>query len=146
MLAEQMLQMAQRMKITAALIYIDLDKLKWINDTFGHSMGDQAIIDTASLLRNAFRASDVIARLGGDEFVALALESQENPGNGMVERLLKLLENFNAKNERQYTLAISLGLARYERDSLSSLDMLVEAADQAMYAQKQAKNRTGKSP
>lgn len=144
-LAEQMLQMAQRMKITAALTYIDLDKLKWINDTYGHSMGDQAIIDTASLLRNAFRASDVIARLGGDEFVVLALESQENPGNGMLERLLELLENFNAKNERQYTLAISLGLARYESDSLSSLDMLVEAADKAMYAQKQAKNRAEKS-
>ena len=49
--------------------------MKWINDTLGHREGDRALIDTASILRNTFRASDIVARIGGDEFIGLSIES-----------------------------------------------------------------------
>ena len=66
-LATQQLKIAHRLKQGLALFYLDLDRMKWINDTLGHREGDRALIDTASILRNTFRASDIVARIGGDE-------------------------------------------------------------------------------
>jgi diguanylate cyclase (GGDEF)-like protein/PAS domain S-box-containing protein len=138
-LATQLIQMTQRMKLTAVLIYIDMDGLKLINDTWGHSAGDQALVDTAGILKIAFRSSDIIARLGGDEFVVLAIESNENSGSKMIERLKEQLYTHNAQENRLYKLSISIGLAHYEPGDVCSLDVLLEEADKAMYEYKQAK-------
>src|SRR6185369_5039973 len=72
LLAEQQIKLAQRTGKGLVLVFADLDRLKWINDTLGHAEGDRAIQDTALILRNSFRTSDIVARLGGDEFVALS--------------------------------------------------------------------------
>ena len=66
-LAEQQCKIADRMKREMMMIYIDLVKMKYINDTFSHQEGDRALIDTANILRNTFRPADIIARIGGDE-------------------------------------------------------------------------------
>ena len=77
-LAEQQLQIASRTGREMVLLFVDLDKLKSINDALGHAEGDQALRETATILKNSFRESDIIARIGGDEFVVLAAETPEH--------------------------------------------------------------------
>jgi diguanylate cyclase (GGDEF)-like protein/PAS domain S-box-containing protein len=138
-LAGQLINMANRMDVNAVLIYVDLDRLKWINDTFGHSAGDQALMDTGTILKNAFRSSDIIARFGGDEFVVLALESQENTHEMMLTRLDDRLNAWNSEAKRNFNLSFSVGLAESKRDAPVSIETLLEEADQAMYAIKATK-------
>ena len=101
-LANQTINMARRMKLNATLVFMDLDELKWINDLLGHAAGDQALIDTAQILKNVFRSSDIIARVGGDEFVALAIDSAENPGENMLKRLQEQLDIHNTWFDQDY--------------------------------------------
>src|SRR5687768_12649372 len=72
-LAEQQIRMARRQKLAYLLIFIDLDKLKEINDTFGHAEGNRALLEAADVLRGSLRQSDILARFGGDEFGALCV-------------------------------------------------------------------------
>ena len=74
-LSEVQLKLARRSGCDMVLFFIDVDGLKQINDSFGHSEGDNALIRTAEVLRMTFRESDVLARIGGDEFGALAIEA-----------------------------------------------------------------------
>jgi diguanylate cyclase (GGDEF)-like protein/PAS domain S-box-containing protein len=138
-LTGQLVNMTRRMKLNAVLIYIDLDGLKWINDNLGHAAGDQALIDTGMILKRTLRTSDIIARLGGDEFVVLAIESAENSGNLILNRLEEQLKKHNAQAGREYTLSFSSGMARYDWKNPQSMDDLLEAADKAMYEKKQTK-------
>jgi diguanylate cyclase (GGDEF)-like protein/PAS domain S-box-containing protein len=139
LLAEQVIVMAGRMKINAVLIYIDLDRLKWINDTLGHATGDLALIETAKILKSAFRSSDILARLGGDEFVVLAAETAENSTDVMLTRLETLVNKSNARAGRKYQLSLSVGTAYLNWEKPVPLASLLEQADQRMYQQKQAK-------
>jgi diguanylate cyclase (GGDEF)-like protein len=138
-LANQLINMAHRMRMDATLIYIDMDQLKWINDNLGHAIGDQALIDTGQILKNAFRSSDIIARVGGDEFVTLAIESAESPSDVMMMRLLQQLDSHNARLDQPYVLSLSIGTAHYEWKRPRTLEDLLDEADKAMYADKQAK-------
>ncbi len=82
---------------------MDLNDFKPINDTCGHAVGDQALVVVAEVLRETFRESDVIGRLGGDEFVVLAVNSQYNSGDVLVERLERQLEIQNLRPDQSYT-------------------------------------------
>lgn len=137
-LASQILSVAQRIELDAALFYIDVDSLKQINDTFGHAVGDQAIVDVANILRASFRVSDVIARIGGDEFVALAFESAENSASIMQQRLQQNLDG-HAELRRSFRLSFSAGLARYSWRDPKPVTALLDEADRAMYQIKQSK-------
>jgi diguanylate cyclase (GGDEF)-like protein len=141
LLANQLILMADRMSLNAALFYIDLDRLKWINDSLGHAMGDQALVEIASVLKKVFRSSDIVARLGGDEFVVLAVETAENSGPVMQARLHEQISVQNALPDRLYELSFSVGLARYEWHQPVKLDLLLEEADRAMYKEKQEKKQ-----
>ncbi|HXT48738.1 MAG TPA: diguanylate cyclase, partial [Gemmatimonadaceae bacterium] len=96
-LARQHMKMADRMRKRVSHIFVDLDGLKEINDTLGHREGDLALIETADLLRETFRESDIIARIGGDEFVVLALETV---GLAQEHWVTRLQENLTRRNER----------------------------------------------
>jgi diguanylate cyclase (GGDEF)-like protein/PAS domain S-box-containing protein len=135
-LAEQQLKIADRMKKEMLLIYIDLDKMKHINDTFGHQEGDRALIDTAHILRDTFRSSDIIARLGGDEFAILALETGERYSETLVNRLKANVETHNDKSGRSYALSLSVGVTHYNPEAPCSIDELLSRADALMYEQK----------
>ncbi|MFA5354949.1 MAG: PAS domain S-box protein, partial [Thermodesulfovibrionales bacterium] len=86
-LAAQQLNIADRLKQGLVLIYADIDRMKWINDTLGHNEGDQALRNVAAVLKNTLRASDIIARIGGDEFAGLALETSDMTAEGTKCRL-----------------------------------------------------------
>jgi diguanylate cyclase (GGDEF)-like protein/PAS domain S-box-containing protein len=138
MLATQLLGVSRRMHLDAALFFLDLDGLKGINDRFGHAAGDQALKDTAQLLKSIFRSSDVVARLGGDEFVVLAAETPEASGQPLLDRLQEQRREFVTRAGRGYELSFSIGQARDDWTHPRSLDALLAEADQAMYAAKQA--------
>ncbi|MBU1406015.1 MAG: diguanylate cyclase [Proteobacteria bacterium] len=139
-LADKLIKISVRDKTDLLLIYVDFDNLKWINDSLGHSVGDQALIEAATLLRDTFRLADVVARLGGDEFVILctdnsALGNQET----ILNRLSENIEKTNRLTTRQYRLSLSVGVGRYEHHAPCSIDELLRRADQAMYLNKEDK-------
>ncbi|MEW6333088.1 MAG: diguanylate cyclase [Thermodesulfobacteriota bacterium] len=139
-LAEQQIRAANRAQRPLYLTFIDLDRLKWINDTFGHEKGDQVLADTAQLLRQTFRESDIIARLGGDEFAVLSVDAAEINQVQLAQRLQQQIDGYNSREERLYRLAMSWGTVVYQPDSSVSLDQLISAADELMYTQKKTKS------
>jgi len=125
-----------------ALLFIDLDNFKGVNDTLGHDMGDILLIEATQRLRACVRESDTVARLGGDEFTVI-LGELTNPGS--VERVVQniltnLSEPFRLKEE-QVHISASIGITFYPEDAIVIEDLL-KNADQAMYAaKKQGRNR-----
>ncbi len=138
-LARQHMKMADRMRKRVSHIFVDLDGLKEINDSLGHREGDLALIETADLLRETFRESDIIARIGGDEFVVLALETVGLAQEHWVTRLQENLTRRNERPDRRYRLSLSMGIAYYDPDFPCPLDDLLDRADALMYEQKRTK-------
>jgi diguanylate cyclase (GGDEF)-like protein/PAS domain S-box-containing protein len=140
-LAERDLKLAKRTNTPRVLLFIDLDQMKSINDTLGHQEGDLALIDTASILKQAFRDSDIIARIGGDEFVVLAAvtevaERTRDPFKALTSRLKEKVGLHNETENRRFKLSMSLGITHYSPESSCSVDELLSRADSQMYAQK----------
>lgn len=138
-LAEQGLKTAQRTGKEMLLIYGDLDNLKGINDTFGHKEGDQALTDTAQLLKDTFRESDIIARMGGDEFVILAMNSLESSAEKLITRFKQILNVYHLQTKRPYRISISFGFSSFDPLNPCSVDVLIAQADKFMYENKQMK-------
>lgn len=140
-LAEQQVKVAHRTKKEMALFYADLDDLKRINDTFGHEEGDAALIQAASVLREAFRDSDIIARLGGDEFVVLAIDIAEGRVAALTRRLREMAQARNARPGAAYPVSFSLGVARYDPERPCTVQELLAQADRKMYLDKTARKK-----
>jgi diguanylate cyclase (GGDEF)-like protein len=119
-----------------SLLMMDLDHFKRINDTLGHLAGDQALRDTAAVLRRTFRESDIVARLGGDEFVALAHVHRDT--GVLRERLREHLEALNATRSRPYVLEVSIGTTLVSLTNQDDIETLIAQADAAMYQEKRA--------
>jgi diguanylate cyclase (GGDEF)-like protein/PAS domain S-box-containing protein len=137
-LAGQQLKLANRLNRGVLLFYADLNDLKIINDKYGHHEGDKAIEETADLLREVFRESDIIARIGGDEFVVFPVQITDSSTETLNSRFKEHLDAFNEKRDSRYRLSISIGIVHYEKYTGSIEQLLVEA-DKLMYEQK--KNR-----
>jgi diguanylate cyclase (GGDEF)-like protein len=138
-LAEQQLKMSKRLKRDALLLSADMDNLKEINDTLGHKEGDLALIDTANILRESFRESDIIARIGGDEFVVLQIENIDVDSNMLTNRLQNNLEIHNTSRNKK--LSVSIGIIRCEPECPYSIEELLIEADKLMYKQKRNKQK-----
>jgi len=136
-LAEQQMKSVERHGQFVALIYADLDGMKWINDTLGHKEGDRALVDSAAIMKRSFRESDIVARLGGDEFVGLAVMHGRQDGDLLLARLSDSLDRHNRQGQRPYRLAISFGIALYDPQEPCELSELMERGDAVMYEQKQ---------
>ncbi|HLE89770.1 MAG TPA: diguanylate cyclase [Anaerolineales bacterium] len=141
-LATGLLKFTRRAGYSLCLLYIDLDSLKYINDTFGHTAGDTAITHFARILTDTFRDSDVIGRMGGDEFVALIIDATESDLAGMQARLQSNVDAHNLQSERGYALSFSLGVIRVDSKSTITMEALLSQADAAMYKHKQGRKRT----
>jgi len=128
--------MAMRSKQAISAFYIDVNNLKQINDTYDHSVGDAAIIETAEVIKHSFRNADVSARVGGDEFVVLALDDAIETVDSMLARLNGELDKRNAGSDRNYTLSVSVGVGRYEANHKFNIEQLIKEADHSMYIAK----------
>ena len=144
-LAAQQIKIANRLKRELLLISTDLDDLKVINDTMGHKVGDQALIDAASILLETFRDSDIIARIGGDEFVVLQIRIPDDSLSVSTDRLHEILAKHNSQSEKPYRLSLSLGSVVYNPADGKTLDQLLEEADAKMYEQKKSKGSKKKA-
>lgn len=141
-LAQQQLKLAKRTKRVLSLVIADLDGLKQINDSFGHEEGDLALIETAIILKETFRESDVIGRIGGDEFAVIMVEDNKAGAEILTTRFQNNLDARNAKEDRRYKLSISIGMARSDPESSHSIDELLARADVLMYEQKRGKHKS----
>lgn len=125
----------------AALLYIDLDKFKQVNDRFGHAIGDDLLTAVGERLRSSLRQPDQAFRLGGDEFAVLLENAQPAQAESLGMRLLKVLGSPYEFNSHIVDFVTpSIGIALYPQDATSA-DTLTRAADIAMYQAKQERNR-----
>jgi diguanylate cyclase (GGDEF)-like protein/PAS domain S-box-containing protein len=130
---EHLIAQSARNNSIFALLYIDLNKFKIINDTKGHAFGDQVLFETAFRLRQAIRSSDTVARIGGDEFVVLLENiSDENDIALMVETLTIALNKTYLIHDEKFDVNCSIGVAIYPDDGTTS-DNLLAIADKEMY-------------
>lgn len=138
-LAEQQLKLSARSRKSMILYFADLDGMKQINDTWGHDEGDRALINTAFVLRETFRASDILARIGGDEFAVLSIDAMDVVPQSLIRRLEINLQEFNSHKEHPCCLSMSVGVVSYDPEHPCSLDDLICRADDEMYARKDQK-------
>ena len=141
-LATGLLKFARRANLPLYFLYIDLDCLKSINDTFGHGTGDAALTRFARILSETFRDSDAIGRMGGDEFVVLTIDVAENDLSSIQDRLQKNVDIRNNQSISGYALSFSLGAIQVDLDSSITMEELLSQADAAMYKHKQTRKRT----
>lgn len=139
-LSEQRLKLALRMGRDVLMIFIDVDHLKYINDTWGHLAGDRALIDTARVLKESCREADIIARLGGDEFVALMTVESDQTAELVCERIKARVEAHNLETPRGHPLSLSVGATRTKSEGTMLADLLAQA-DTALYEQKRGRGR-----
>ena len=141
-MATSLLKFARRVAYSVSLLYIDLDSLKYINDTFGHAAGDAAITQFSRILLDTFRDSDVIGRMGGDEFVIMMVDATESDLASIQARLQDTVEAYNLHAAPGQTLSFSLGVIRVEPESTITMEELLAQADAAMYQHKLSRRRT----
>jgi diguanylate cyclase (GGDEF)-like protein len=134
LLAEQFLRAAKRAKTVHALIYLDLNGVKQVNDIHGHKAGDALLTDTAQVLKACFRDADIVARLGGDEFAILAVNGENT--EIMLARIHAAAAQFNKGGSSPHSLSFSIGVIRCLPTDESSLLELLHKADTLMYEQK----------
>ena len=139
LLAEQEVKLAHRINRPMLLFFCDVDSLKSINDSHGHTQGDLALKEVSGILKDTFRDADILARLGGDEFVVLAVDALLESAETMTGRIQAALEIGNRKGQRPYQLNLSTGVARCDPEVPSSVSELIVEADRLMYSQKQAR-------
>lgn len=140
-IAEQQLKLARRSRAPLHLGFIDMDGMKAINDQFGHAVGDEALKDTATLLRASFRDSDLLARVGGDEFLVLAVDADNKTMERIQKRLFAAMIKHNLEAQSPYALSLSLGVVACNVESGATLDQMIEEADRRMYQAKGEKRR-----
>ncbi|MCA1907768.1 MAG: EAL domain-containing protein [Magnetospirillum sp.] len=133
----QAITLAEREKRRVALVFLDLDHFKTVNDSLGHMAGDRLLKDVAGRLRGVMRESDTVARLGGDEFVVVLNHVRDGDAVADVaEKIMKAMEAPAYVDDQEITTSVSMGIALYPDDG-EDFDTLLKKADSAMYHAKQ---------
>lgn len=127
----------------SALLYIDLDQFKLINDTSGHIAGDQLLTQLAGLMREQLRAGDVLARLGGDEFGVLTANVQDTDEvHHVAERLRERIDGYMfVWEQRSYAISASIGVVMIERPDITLRDLFAQADTACYMAKESGRNR-----
>jgi two-component system cell cycle response regulator len=141
-LGEHYVKLASRLESLFMVAFADLDGMKEINDAFGHQEGNRALVETANILRDSCRRSDILGRIGGDEFAILIVDADTMCGNVVHHRIQQKLHSRNASPSRRYPLSLSVGLIAAGVTQHADLERLLNEADAAMYNEKQSKKTT----
>jgi diguanylate cyclase (GGDEF)-like protein len=134
---ERLIARVDRYGVHGAMLFVDVDGLKVINDSFGHRAGDEALVQIAGLLAKGVRHSDVVARIGGDEFGILLENSDEAAAHETAARLIEQISNCEVLHDgEELPLSVAIGVGMI--DALDTAEAVMERADEAMYARKAA--------
>ncbi|HAO23687.1 MAG TPA: diguanylate cyclase, partial [Methylophaga sp.] len=138
LMAEQAILQAQRKSSSLAMMFIDLDNFKSVNDICGHHVGDALLVEVAQRINQRLRASDTVFRIGGDEFVVLLSDVAQNQHLQTVgDKIIAALSEKILIDNCPCQIGASIGIARYPEDG-ENIDALLKAADEAMYRVKQS--------
>jgi len=130
---EQAIQSAKRHKHKVALMFLDLDRFKYVNDTLGHNVGDELLKTIAGRLKSCVRAEDTVARLGGDEFTVVLTEVAHAEDAGLIaDKIVKAVCKPVTVSEEMIDTSVSVGISIFPDDAVECEGML-KAADTAMY-------------
>jgi len=126
-----------------SLVMVDIDFFKKVNDTFGHTEGDQVLCRVSSLLKTSVRKKDIVARYGGEEFILILPEARLDETFVMAERIRRLVEETLFEvGKAQINLTLSMGISNFPSHRVKSREELMEMADQALYdAKRGGRNR-----
>lgn len=138
---EQAIALAQRNATAFAVLFLDLDRFKHINDSLGHMFGDRVLVEVAERLSGCVRQVDTAARLGGDEFVLLLNQTDTRGAETAAQRVLEALSRPFELDEMAFSLSCSIGIALFPDDG-DCMDELIKNADSAMYYVKE-RGRSG---
>lgn len=127
---------------SSAILFLDLDEFKAVNDNLGHDAGDRLLIEVADILQHRVREYDVVSRFGGDEFVILAIGASQQEAMKIAESILELMRGYHfTEGDSSFNVYCSIGITLIE-DSTLSVDQLIKQADSACH-QAKAKGRNG---
>ena len=127
------IERSERYQQNFSLLFLDLDKFKRINDTYGHLFGDLVIKDTANIIKNNVRTHDVVARYGGEEYAVILVNTNKEDCMKTVKRIRENVENhIYTNNEVSERMTISIGIAQFPEDSEEARG-LIRFADERMY-------------
>lgn len=125
-----------------AVVFVDMDNLKQVNDTFGHNEGDYALKCIADILKKSFREQDPIGRIGGDEFIAYAVIDEPNLVHSIRRNIEQLSEELNADCDKPYYIEMSVGVKEVISHQRMDLKDILKEADNVLYADKKNKRKS----
>ena len=134
------LDRAQRVRRPLAIVFLDLDRFKLVNDNLGHSAGDRLLQEMSRRFRQAVRSDDFVARLGGDEFVVLIYENQKKVVEAYLKALIDQVNDYNERGELPFPIHFSYGMTIFNK-TYQNLQELVRHSDRLMYQEKQKKQQ-----
>jgi len=137
-LLDKMVHDAKRREAMIAVMFLDLDNFKQVNDNFGHNMGDKILCKVAKILSDSLRLNDIAARLGGDEFIFAFSDVKEVEDlNTLTQRIIKNISGIELPSEISIDLGASIGVI-YGKMPHNNTEYLIQLSDQLMYEAKQA--------
>ena len=138
-LAVRELARAQRNERYTSLFMLDIDHFKVVNDTYGHPIGDEALIHLVKIIKDSVRMQDLYGRWGGEEFVILLAETDADEARQIAERLRqRIADSTLVINNHTIKLTVSIGISTVTGSNMPGLECMIEQADKAMYEAKHA--------
>lgn len=123
-------------KVHTTVCFIDVDKLKRVNDNYGHDEGDRLLIVISDVLKKSVRNGDIVFRLGGDEFIIIFPHTSLKQAKKIEKRIWDNIEEVNNSSQFKFKLQISSGFCEFSSSDVNSIDELIRKADSNMYKQK----------
>ena len=133
---EQLTDKAKSENTDLTVCFLDINELKYVNDTYGHNEGDDLIKTVTEIILSKIRSNDIFCRLGGDEFIIIYTQAALDQASESCNRIKNDICQYNEMSTKSYKVSISMGLAEYDKTNGESIDDLIHRADDAMYEEK----------